>query len=209
MPIGVVTSIAGPTFMRVTLEGQSDHAGSTAYEDRKDSLLAAAEIIVRVREMATSEFAGRGHMTVGKIDVWPNVTNVVAGRTVFNIDFRAADEEAYTAMTAKIDDLLQFVAEKHSVSCETDVLHHTRSVMSGARIRSAIESGAEAAGVNHQPLVSWAAHDAMNMATVADTGMIFVPCLDGRSHTPEEYVAPDDIAAGIAVLANALLNLAR
>ena len=209
VPIGVVTSIAGPTFMRVTLEGQSDHAGATAYEDRRDALLAAAEIIVRVRELAVNEFAGRGHMTVGKIDVRPNVTNVVAGRTVFNIDFRAADEESYTAMSEQIAGLLQAVAEKHAINYESEILHHTPAVMSVPRIRTAIEAGANTAGVKHQPLVSWAAHDAMNMATVADTGMIFVPCRDGRSHTPEEYVAPNDIAAGIAVLANALFALAN
>ena len=58
------------------------------------------------------------------------------------------------------------------------------------------------------PLVSWAAHDAMNMSLVTDAGMLFVPCRDGRSHTPEEYVTPEDIASGIAVLANALLTLA-
>ena len=58
-------------------------------------------------------------------------------------------------------------------------------------------------------LVSWAAHDAMNMAQVTDSGMLFVPCRDGRSHTPEEYVTPEDVASGIAALANALLQLAE
>jgi allantoate deiminase len=208
VPIGIVTSIAGPTFLQVSLAGQADHAGATEYADRRDSLLAAADFIVALREMAVSRFAGRGHMTVGKIDVRPNVTNVVAGETVFNIDFRAADHQAYDEMAAGIDELLGDIAARHPISYSTDVLHHTPPVVAREHIRAALEAGADSADVRQQPLVSWAAHDAMNMAAVADAGMIFVPCRDGRSHTPEEYVGPDDIAAGIAVLANALLSLA-
>jgi acetylornithine deacetylase/succinyl-diaminopimelate desuccinylase-like protein len=133
----------------------------------------------------------------------------VAGRTVFNIDYRAADEGAFQAMSECIAGLLQTVTEKHNLNYEAEIMHHTPAMVSKSYIRFAFEQGAETAGIAHQPLVSWAAHDAMNMAHVTDSGMMFVPCRDGRSHTPEEYVEPDDIATGIAVLANAILSLAR
>jgi acetylornithine deacetylase/succinyl-diaminopimelate desuccinylase-like protein len=81
--------------------------------------------------------------------------------------------------------------------------------VSRPNIQQAYEQGARQAGVNFQPLVSWAAHDAMNMAAVTDVGMLFVPCRDGRSHTPEEYVKPEDLGPGIAVLANAMIALAQ
>jgi len=209
IPVGVVTSIAGPTFMQVRLTGQADHAGATEYEDRHDSLLAAAEIIVAIRKMAVERFHDRGHMTVGKLDVQPNVTNVIAGQTVFNIDYRAADAAAYDDMSAEIASVLATVCDKHSVQYETGVMHTTPAVMTHPVIQQAFEQGAQQAGIDYQPLVSWAAHDAMNMAAVTDVGMLFVPCRDGRSHTPEEYVKLEDLGPGIAVLANAMIALAR
>lgn len=208
IPVGIVTSIAGPTFMRVRFIGQADHAGATEYADRRDSLLAAAEVIVAIREVAVSEFAGHGHMTVGRIEARPNVTNVIAGVTEFNIDYRAADDDAYQQMSQRIAEIIEEAAVKHGIHHEAQVMHHTPAEVSKAHIRQAYEKGAQLAGVASQPLVSWAAHDAMNMAQIADSGMMFVPCRDGRSHTPEEYVKPEDVATGVAVLANAMIQLA-
>jgi hydantoinase/carbamoylase family amidase len=208
IPIGVVTSIAGPTFMQVTITGQADHAGATEYEDRHDSLLAAAEFIVALREMAVRRFTGRGHMTVGRIEVQPNVTNVVAGKAIFSVDYRAADTRTGEEMTAGIQELLREIAIWQRVEFETAIMHQTTPVPAADRLRKAYEQGAKDAGVPYQNVVSWAAHDAMNMASVSDAAMIFIPCRDGRSHTPEEYAKPEDIAAGIAVLANAMVTLA-
>ena len=205
---GVVTSIAGPTFLQVRFEGQADHAGATEWADRRDSLLAAANVIVALREMGVREFSGRGHVTVGALTVQPNVTNVIAGETTFNIDFRAADDATRTEMQARIEEILAQQAAAQRVDCTWQQLHHAPPVETRAHISEAVEQGAAAAGVASMPLVSWAAHDAMNMSLVTDAGMLFVPCRDGRSHTPEEYVTPEDIASGIAVLANALLTLA-
>ena len=208
IPAGVVTSIAGPTFLQVRYEGQADHAGATEWADRRDSLLAAANVIVALREMGMREFQGRGHVTVGALTVQPNVTNVIAGETTFNIDFRAADEVTRAEMQGRIEEILAQQAAAQRVDCTWQQLHQAPPVETRTHIREAVEQGAAAAGVASMPLVSWAAHDAMNMSLVTDAGMLFVPCRDGRSHTPEEYVTPEDIASGIAVLANALLTLA-
>ena len=113
---GVVTSIAGPTFLQVRFEGQADHAGATEWADRRDSLLAAANVIVALREMGVREFSGRGHVTVGALTVQPNVTNVIAGETTFNIDFRAADEVTRTAMQCRIEEILAQQAAAQCVS---------------------------------------------------------------------------------------------
>ncbi len=208
IPAGAVTSIAGPTFLRVRYGGQADHAGATEWADRRDSLLAAANVIVALREMGMREFQGRGHVTVGALTVQPNVTNVIAGETTFNIDFRAADEITRAKMQAGIEEILAQQAAAQRVNCTWQQLHHAPPVETRTHIREAVEQGAAAAGLESMPLVSWAAHDAMNMSLVTDAGMLFVPCRDGRSHTPEEYVTPKNIACGIAVLTNALLTLA-
>lgn len=209
VPIGIVSSIAGPTFLQVTYTGQADHAGATEWEDRRDSLLAAARAIVALRDVAMQEFDGKAHVTVGALDVKPNVTNVIAGETVFNIDFRAADAEARAALGERIEEVLAECAASQRIDFRVRDMHGAPPVETGATIRHALENGAAAAGLKCMPLVSWAAHDAMNMAQVTESGMLFVPCRDGRSHTPEEYVAPEDVAAGIAALANALLELAE
>lgn len=208
VPVGVVTSIAGPTFLRVKLEGQADHAGATDWPDRRDSLLAAAQVIVALRRMGMQEFEGRGHVTVGALDVEPNVTNVIAGTTVFNIDFRAADAETHACMLARIREIVTHEAESQGVTHSIRQSHHAPAVETGPTLRRAVERAANMAQVECMPLVSWAAHDAMNMARVTRAGMLFVACRDGRSHTPEEFVAPAVIADGIAVLGNALLELA-
>ena len=208
IPIGLVSSIAGPTFLQVTFTGQADHAGATEWEDRRDSLLAAALAIVALRDMAMQEFESRAHVTVGALDVNPNVTNVIAGTTVFNIDFRSADADTRASMKRRIADILTECAASQRIDFRVRELHAAPPVETGATLRLALENGSAAAGLTCMPLVSWAAHDAMNMAQVTESGMLFVPCRDGRSHTPEEYVAPGDIASGVAALANALLELA-
>ncbi len=208
IPIGLVSSIAGPTFLRVTFTGQADHAGATEWEDRRDSLLAAAMAIVALRDMAIREFEGRAHVTVGALEVSPNVTNVIAGETVFNIDYRSANDVTRKAMNNRIGEILAESAASQRIDYEFRELHRAPPVETAAHLRQALENGASAAGLQCMPLVSWAAHDAMNMARVTSSGMLFVPCRDGRSHTPEEYVSPKDIASGVAVLANALLELA-
>ncbi|MCY4022885.1 MAG: Zn-dependent hydrolase [Anaerolineaceae bacterium] len=208
IPIGLVSSIAGPTFMRVTFTGQADHAGATEWDDRRDSLLAAAMAIVALRDLAMQEFRGKAHVTVGALDVQPNVTNVIAGETVFNIDFRAADADTRAALDQGIKNILAECAASQRIDFNVRNLHGAPPVETGGTLRHALENGVAAAGLACMPLVSWAAHDAMNMAQVTDSGMLFVPCRDGRSHTPEEYVSPDDVASGVAVLANALLELA-
>jgi allantoate deiminase len=209
LPVGVVTSIAGPNFMRVQFTGRADHAGATEYADRHDTLLAAAEVILAVREMALSTYVDRGHLTVGRLNVQPNATNVIAGETNFDIDFRAADAEAAQAMRAEIDTLLEQVCQKHRISFTIQSVESVPPVPTPLVIREAVQKGAQAADVPQKELVSWAAHDAMVLANVCDSGMIFVRCRDGRSHCPEEYTNPEDIVAGVAVMANTLLELAR
>ncbi len=205
---GVVTGIAGPTFLQVQFDGQADHAGATEWADRRDSLLAAAHVIVALRAMGRDAFDGRGHVTVGALTVEPNVTNVIAGRTCFNIDFRAADATTRAQMLARIQKILTEQAAAQNVTHSTQQSHAAPPVETPLRIRRAVAQGARDAGLDSLPLVSWAAHDAMNMAALTSAGMLFVPCRDGRSHTPEEYVAPEHVAGGIAALANALLILA-
>ena len=207
--IGVVTAVAGPNFTKIQLNGRSDHAGATDYEHRYDTLLAAAEITLRIREVGMTQFLGRGHMTVGRVIPHPNVTNVVAGRTEMSIDFRADTDETATEMQSAIEALIQEITTKHRITYETLSAQSVAPAPTPQAIKQAISHSAEQADIDSLDLISWAAHDAMVMSNVAESGMIFVPCRDGRSHCPEEFVEDDDISDGIATLANTLVQLAQ
>ncbi len=207
VPIGAVTGIASPNFMRFQLTGRSDHAGATAYADRRDALLAAAAVAVGVRDIGQTTFDGQGHMTVGEMTVNPNVMNVVAGMVEFSVDFRAVDDDTAKAMRSAIMERVDHICAAHGVTYDVIYQQHVPAAPTPTAILTAVQQAATMAGVAQQDLVSWAAHDAMNIAPIAPSGMVFVPSLDGRSHCPEEFTAPEDIAAGVAVMANTLLNV--
>ena len=57
-------------------------------------------------------------------------------------------------------------------------------------------------------MVSGAGHDSQVMATRVPTGMLFVPSVEGRSHSSAEYTSPEDAARGATVLVAALQRLA-
>ena len=206
--VGLVTSIAGLKVFRVYLIGQADHAGSTAYADRRDSLLAAAEMITELRRIGLENFSSTARITVGKIVVKPGMTNVVAGETIFNIDTRSADYETTEKVEREIRSIVSKLSKKHQLKFEIEVLSDSPAVITATRMRNAIKTGIEKSGLDHINLVSWAVHDALALSKVTDVGMIFVRCLDGRSHCPEEFVSPEDIADGTSVLANTLIELA-
>lgn len=206
--IGVVTGIAGPNRLMVRIIGRSDHAGATAYEDRYDTLLATAEIIQQVREIGMTQFKDRGHMTVGRIVPHPNVINVVAGETDVSVDFRADTNETAESMRSAIESMIANICDKHGLTYEILAEESVPPAPTPENILQAITHGAEQADVESMPLISWAAHDAMVMAGITQSGMIFVPCRDGRSHCWQEFVEDDDIADGIATLANTLVELA-
>lgn len=208
VPVGVVTGIAGPNFVQFSLIGRSDHAGATAYADRQDTVLAAAEIVQGVRSLGVNRFEDRGHMTVGRIDVAPNVMNVVAGQTDFTVDFRAVDDITAAEMREALLQLVDDVTDRHHLKYSIASSQHVPAAPVPDYLQDIIADSSREATVASMPLVSWAAHDAMVMSNICDSGMIFVPSANGRSHTPEEFTRPEDIAAGIAVLANTLVRLA-
>ena len=209
VPIGPVTSIAGPYWRRITFTGQADHAGATDYIDRRDALLAAAEFIQAVREIGTSEFIDTSRMTVGKLQVEPNVTNIVANRVMLDVDNRNANAEARLAAEKRLNEALAAICAKHQITYDIRTISDVAAEIVPERVQNTIIDASRAANVGYKPLVSWAAHDTMIMARCCEVGMIFVPCRDGRSHSPEEYTKPEDIAAGVAVLANTLAALAN
>lgn len=205
--IGVVSGALGQRWYDVTITGQESHAGTTPMERRKDALLAAADLIHFVNKQA-SELTPHGRGTVGCLDVYPSSRNVIPGQTKLTIDFRAATLEDL----AKFNDALRQYC--NDIQAQRQVGIDLRQVVEIApqpfadEPIAAIRRQAERLGLSAMDVVSGAGHDAVYMARVAPTGMIFVPCKDGISHNELEDAQPGHLEAGCNVLLHAMLEQA-
>ncbi|MDR3591341.1 MAG: Zn-dependent hydrolase [Negativicutes bacterium] len=207
--IGVVEAIAAPTRLRMIVEGTPAHSGTTPMEDRQDALVSAAMIILAVQEIALEE-SYRGTVgTVGIVKVHPNVMNVVPGRVELGVDIRGVDHESIIDTIQEIKDAVSTIADGQETPVSIVVLTSEKPVPLHSEIVDTIEDACRTLSLSCRRMNSGAGHDAMNMAYIAPTGMIFIPCRAGISHNPDEYAAPDDIMNGIAVLTETLQQLAR
>ena len=203
--IGVVTGIQGLRWFNVEVFGETAHAGTTPLAARKDALRAAVTII-----NALSTLAHDAHdvvrFTVGRMLVTPNSPNSVASHVLFSVDLRHPDPATICRLGASVEPLAREAAGPCSVKV-TPTLHDDPCVFD-AKVVDTIEHAAQRLGVSNMRLPSGASHDAMYMARVCPTGMIFVPCEKGVSHNEAENATAEDLAAGARVLTAALLDLA-
>lgn len=207
--IGVVEGIAAPTRLRVTVEGEAAHSGATPMGDRRDALLSAAMIILAVQEIATEQ-SHRGTVgTVGTLKVSPGAMNVVPGRVEMGVDIRGVDHDSIIETLQELKDVVSDIAEERETPVSIEVLSSEKPVKMHHEIIDTIDGICKKQGLSYRRMNSGAGHDAMNMAMLAPTGMIFIPCRHGISHNPEEYASIEDIMKGIDVLTETLYELAK
>jgi N-carbamoyl-L-amino-acid hydrolase len=206
LQIGVVTGIQGARWYSVEVEGEPGHAGTAPLAGRKDAVRAAVAMISALQELMHDE-ADQLRFTVGRIEVLPNSPNTVPARVTFSIDFRHPDALVLDARARQIERVCRRFAGRCAVRIN-DTFNRAPSMFPD-RIVDAIEHAARALGIAHMRLPSGAFHDANFIADLAPTGMIFVPCAKGISHSPAESAKPEDLAAGARVLAAALVTLAN
>jgi beta-ureidopropionase / N-carbamoyl-L-amino-acid hydrolase len=203
--IGVVTGIQGARWYVVEVEGEPGHAGTAPLRGRKDAVRAAVAIIAALQELmhdATDVL----RFTVGRIEVFPNSPNTVPAKVTFSIDFRHPDAAVLDDLAGRIEQ----VCRRFAASCAvrvTETFNRPPCVFP-APIVDAVETASRDLGIPYLRLPSGAFHDANFIADVAPSGMIFVPCEKGISHSPAENAKPADLAAGASVLAAALVTLA-
>jgi len=207
LPLGIVDAITGLFRFRTTVEGRTDHAGTTPMDLRRDALQAAAQIATAMTGVV--EAAGRpAVLTNGWWDVQPGAWNIVPGLVHFSVDLRHPDEAIKQRLAAEVRQRGQQIASERGVSISYDVVSDVPPMGMDARVKSELQAAADARGVAWIPMVSGAGHDSQVMATRVPTAMLFVPSLDGRSHSAAEYTTPEDAARGATVLATALHRLA-
>jgi len=201
--IGVVTGALGQRWFDVTVTGMDAHAGPTPMQLRRDALLGASYLIQEVNRLAKATEHARG--TVGMIVNRPNSRNVVPGETMFSVDFRDTDIAGLDRMEQGLRAAAATLAAEQRLQIDIrqtvffPPCHFDRDCV------AAVRDGAGRLGYAHMDIVSGAGHDAVHIAGVAPSAMIFVPCEGGISHNEIENAKPEDLAAGCDVLLQAVL----
>ncbi len=197
-PVGVVTAINGARRLSVVVQGTAGHAGTSPMNMRRDSLAAAAEMILSVERIAAE--VRDVVATVGVVDVRPGAVNVIPGETRFTIDARAPDDAARDAVVERITTAIEGIAARRGLAVHISQTHAAPATVCDPTLIAALDAAARAVG--HQPvhLPSGAGHDAMAMAALCPVAMLFVRCAGGVSHHPAESISLKDADAAMRVL---------
>jgi len=207
IPIGIVTNIAAPSGLRITIEGEGGHAGALLMPYRKDAFCAAAEIVLAVERSAKGTGAIDTCGTVGKCSIHPGAVNSVPSHVQMEVDVRDTDEKRRDGVLDQIREACADVSARRGVKVDIEVVNADAPAESSPAIVDAISQSADELGLHYKKMVSRAYHDSLFMARVAPMAMIFIPCRDGVSHRPDEYAKPEDIVNGACVLAHTLAKL--
>jgi len=204
--IGVVTMIQGARAFKVTVTGLDSHAGTTPLELRKDALLGAARMVVRLNEIGLAgDEATR--ITVGRFEVQPNSTSTIPGSVLFHIDSRHPELATLEKLEVRFREELCAIAEEAGLDVAIEAFLAIPPTPFDPNVIETIQEVTESLDYPYRKMLSGAGHDAMNMAAITPSGMIFVPCAGGISHNEAESASPEDLAAGANVLLHSLLTL--
>lgn len=206
--IGAVTGVQGISWQEVTITGQSNHAGTTPMNLRHDPSFVASSICVFLRELS-KRYGANQVCTVGKIDLFPNLVNVIPATAVLTIDVRNTDDEVLQRAEREIADFLGTIAQQEGVKIETQRLARFEPVVFDEKIVQLVQQVSTNLGHSSLLMPSGAGHDAQMFARVCPAGMIFVPSINGISHNPAEDTSSADLEAGANVLLHAMLSLAE
>ena len=202
--IGVVTGAQAQRWYEITLTGQESHAGPTPMEVRRDALLGAAAVVQAVNRIG-HEFQPGACATVGMLEVLPNSRNVIPGQVFLTVDFRHPDDGRLAAMDKALRRADDEAAAAAGLEMEFKQIWQCAATPFDTACVDAVRAAAKASDFSHRDIISGAGHDAVYMATVTPTAMIFVPCEGGISHNEIENAAPEDLTAGCQVLLGAVL----
>ena len=195
-PVGIVRSICGMRVIEVTVEGVGNHAGATPMADRFDALCTASECVLSAEKLVREESV----VTVGKMEIEPNCSNVIPERVIFSLEVRDSDEDIINDTMDKIIESIKEIGSARG--CNISIKEHSssRPIYLDKDVMAFTESVAKEKGIEYRVMPSGAVHDAAILAPHIPTGMIFVPSINGRSHVPEENTDEKDLITGAQLL---------
>ncbi|WP_225884528.1 Zn-dependent hydrolase [Halomonas elongata] len=209
LPIGVVSDIVGIHRYDIVVTGQADHAGTTPMDLRRDALAAAAGLIKAIQAEAYQQSLGESYLvaTVGRLDVSPNASNAIPDRVGMVLEVRSNDAELLEGFFPPVLEQVQHEVWAEGIGISVTPLSEGLPTRCADAVQSHIKAAATALELGSMTMPSGAGHDAVYMAKLAPTGMLFIPCREGRSHCPEESITLKQAADGCGVLAETLLRL--
>jgi len=202
--VGVVTGALGLSWYDCICTGQDAHAGPTPMEARSDALRGASRMVEAIHALAMRHVPD-GRATVGFMQVSPNSRNVVPGLVKMTVDLRHPSDEHLATMDCELRDAAAVIARDLRLECDLQQVDHFPASRFDSSCVAAVRAATRALGLPHREMVSGAGHDAIYIARVAPTSMIFVPCKDGISHNEIEDARPEHLEAGANVLLHAIL----
>ncbi len=205
--IGVVQGVLGIRWFDCTVTGMEAHAGPTPMALRRDALQVATRIMQETVACALRQ-PPHGRGTVGMVQVFPNSRNVIPGRVKFSIDLRNSTDALVDQMADEIKAFAAALAETSGLDIRIELVSSYPAQAFHSDCINAVQRAAEQLGYSHMPAVSGAGHDAVYMAKLAPSGMVFIPCKDGISHNEIESAEPEHLSAGCNVLLHAMLERA-
>lgn len=204
--IGIVTAIVGIWSYRLSFIGKADHAGTTTMEDRRDASLGASAFTLTAREVVMRDFPNCV-VNVGKMEFAPGAFNIIPAQVDVSLEFRSPDEAEFNRLDQALLKLASEQAARFDLELKTEFLgKHSPSLMN-ENVRAAFADSCDDLGLMHMPLPSGAGHDGQSLADLCPVGMIFVPSVDGASHSPREFTQWEDCVNGANVLLQAALRL--
>ena len=206
LTIGVVSGVQGLTWYRVEVFGVEAHAGTAPLKGRKDALKSAVSMVAALEQLMADE-SDTIRFTVGRFECSPGAPSTVPSHVLFTVDFRHPDLKTFVDLGGKI----KGVCEANARGCRVEVerIIYSEPVVFDPAVIDLVRGSAEALELPHMDMVSGAGHDAMHVAALCPSGMIFVPCEKGLSHNEAENATASDLAAGARVLAACLVDLAN
>jgi allantoate deiminase len=207
LPVGIVTGIAGPSWLNISFKGEAGHAGNTPMNDRTDALISASEFIIKVKDFPPT-VSSSAVATVGKIDVHPNGVNVIPGEVRLTVDIRDIQEDWKNEVVNLIVNEAKGIAEKNHTDVDIVETLNVAPVVVSEEMKKKAELAVEKTlGIKPYYLPSGAGHDAMVVGRHLPMAMLFTQSKDGISHNPKEWSSLNDCVQTIHVLKNLLEQL--
>lgn len=207
LSVGIVTGIAGPLWLKFTIEGEAGHAGTTPMNDRNDALVAASKIV----QLIETESAKTGSTvgTVGQLQLFPGGINIIPGKVEFTLDLRDVNEAIRDEVENRILEGSKILCEQRGVGLEIEVLQRIKPALCSSEIQNLAKLASEKIGVEPFFLPSGAGHDCMQLTSLCPIGMLFIRSKDGISHNPAEWSSKEDCTDGANVLYHTVLQLSN
>ena len=206
--IGIVDRIAGKNYWLCSFLGRASHAGTTPFELRSDAFVGLSDFALKATQHVATHHYG-SLVTIGKVYVHPGAFSIVPGRTDFSLDFRSTSKDTLDTMAKSLLDMAEEVAATRGLEFSYKIIDTTEPTSVADRITKLLSETCEKLDYPTLTLPSGAGHDAQILAEVTDSGLIFIPCEDGISHSPEENIKWQDLEIATNLLLHAIVNLAE